>query len=255
MSKIVKIKLIERKGAWNGFLRYSNTKDYISPYFDSTGTIYTGLEIEDEKRLATVLKQDLSPISDFWHDFKIPVNGTHPIYLNLRNPEHELQYLFALNHKRVAQSVNDPKFGIKDYVIEDEDKEAEVINAKAELEIKAVSAYTKMSLDNKRDVLKLYPGFVNMDSMSPTVIESKLYELMKKDPATFIRHSNDKNRDTKLLIKDLVKANIFRKNKTSYYYGDDFIGHDEESAVSYIDDPARQSLKIDLMAQLSNIKK
>lgn len=251
MNKTVKIRLVKKQGAWNGFQRYSGTKDPITPYYDSTGLIYTGLDKENQEKFEKILNADLSPRSEFWKDYKVNMVGTKEKTLELVNPENELAYLFLLNHKRIAKSITDSDIGLKDYYIVDEDAEADLINSKADIKIKANLLFSKLSVDNKRDILKLYPGFVNTTNISSKVIDSKLYEQLEKDASKFIIHAEDKKRDVKILLKDLVKATILRKNKSSYYYGDDFLGHDEESAISYIEDPTRQSLKIDLMAQLN----
>ena len=258
MNKIVKLRLVEKQGGlntFNGFVRYKNTKDYITPYYDSRGVIYTGLTKEDEERLGKVLRQDLSSQSPFWHDFKIVMTEKEK-ELDVSSPDQELAYLFLANgHNRVANSITDPTIGIKDYYIVDENKEAEVVNIKAEVKIKANKLFAGLSTENKKDILKLYPGFTNVDSVSTAIIDAKLYEQLERDPNRFIIQVEDKKRDSKLLLKDLVQFNIFRKNKSSYYYGDDFIGHDEESAVTYLDDPARQELKVDLMSQLGKVNK
>lgn len=259
MSKIVKIKLIEKKGGpntFNGFVRYRNTKDYITPYYDSRGIMYTGLNDDDEKRLSKELQVDLRPSSSYWHDFKIVMTDKIKELYIVENSVHELEYLFLTGgHKRIANSITDDDFGIKDYYIVDENKEAEVMNSKAAIKIKANKLFASLSTENKKDILKLYPGFSNLDSVSSEIIDAKLYDLLEKDSEKFIAQAEDKKRDTKILLKELVQANILRKNKSSYYYGDDFIGHDEESTISYIDDPARQSLKVDLMAQLTKSDK
>lgn len=257
MSKIVKIKLVEKKGnnTFNGFIRYKNTKDYISSYYDSRGVLYTGLSKEDADRLGNDLRRDLGPNSPYWHDYSI-VMSDKTLELDTSNSEQELAYLFLTGgHKRIALSPTDPDIGIKDYYIVDDNKEAEVVNAKASIKIKANKLFAGLSTENKKDILALYPGYTNLDSVSPEVVDAKLYGLLESNPARFIEQAEDKKRDVKILLKDLVQADILRKNKSSYYYGQDFIGHDEESAITYIDDPARQSLKIDLMAQLDKAKK
>jgi hypothetical protein len=251
MNRTVKIKLVKKQNAWNGFQRYSGTKDPITPYYDSTGLIYTGLNAENQEKFEKLLKVDLSPQSDYWKDYKVNMIGTKEKTLELINPENELAYIFLLNHKRIAKSLTDSDIGLKDYYIVDEDAEADLANTKAGIKIKANQLFSKLSNDNKKDILKLYPGFVNTNNVSSKIVDAKLYEELEKDASKFILHAEDKNRDVKILLKDLVKANILRKNKSSYYYGDDFLGHDEESAISYIEDPIRQSLKIDLMAQIN----
>lgn len=251
MNGIVKIKLLDKKGnnTFNGFVRYNNTTDTLSPYYDSTGVIYTGLNEEDAKRFGEILNKDLSPLSDFWHTFTVVMKGKEKT-LNLANPLQELEYKFLKGHYRVAQSLTDPNIGIKDYYIVDENKEAEVINNKASLKIKANQLFSKLSTENKKDILKLYPGFSNMDTVSSEVVDARLYEKLESDPARFIEHAEDKKRDLKVMLKDLVSASILKKNKSSYYYGTDFLGHDEDSTIEYLEHPDQQGLKIDLMKQL-----
>lgn len=254
MSKTVIIKQVEKKDSWNKFQRYSNTKDYVTPYFDETG-IYTGLTKEQEEDFSKRLGgKDLSRTSGFWDDYKV-IMTDKPMILNLDNTDHELAYTFLSGHKRVAESITDPHIGNKDYYIVDDNKEAEVIMKKASEEIKASKIFSELSTQNKKDILRLYPGYITINNVSDSTIDSKLYTEMKKDPTRFILHAEDKKRDMKVFLKDLVSADILRKNKSSFYYGDDFIGHDEETAIAYIEDPARQSLKIDLMAQLGKSTK
>lgn len=257
MNKIVKIKLVDKKGneSFNGHVRYKNTKDYITSYYDSRGVLYTGLEKEDEVRLGAKLNRDLSPQSEYWHEFSIVMNDKVK-ELDTSSPEHELAYLFLTGgHTRIATSLTDPTIGIRDYYIVDDNKEAEVINAKATIKIKANKLFASLSTENKKDILKLYPGFVNTDSVSSEVLDAKLYSLMESDPSKFVEHAEDKKRDSKVLLKELVESKILRKNKSSYYYAEDFIGHDEESTITYLDSPERQALKIDWMSQLEKINK
>ena len=251
MDKLVKIKLVDKKGSstFNGFVRYNNTKDYITPYYDKTGVMYTGLTEDEAIYYGNLIKQDLSPLSDFWHDFKIIMTDKVKI-LNLINPLHQLEYKFLQNHARIAQSVTDPDIGLKDYVIIDETKEASVVNNKAALKIKANALFSKLSTENKKDILKLYPGFTSMDTVSSEVVDARLYEKMEADPAKFIAYGEDKKRDLKVMLKDLLSVELLRKNKSSYYYGEDFLGHDEESTIEYLEHPDHQGLKIDLMKQL-----
>jgi len=257
MSKTVVIKLVDKKDSWGKFTRYANTKDYIVPYFDESigGQRYTGLSKEDEEYFQSKLGiADLSPLSVYWDEFRVKTSEK-PTILYLANPEDELKYKFLINHKRVAESITDPSIGIKDYYIVDDSKEAEVIMRGASEKIKANKIFSGLSTENKKDILRLYPGYTNLGSVSDEIVDSKLYTELEKKPGVFILHAEDKKRDSKVFLKDLVSAEILRKNKSSYYYGDDFIGHDEETAINYIEDPARQSLKIDLMSQLSKLKK
>lgn len=256
MNNIVKIKLIEKKGSqtFNGFVRYKNTKDYITPYYTKSGVIYTGLTEDEAKYFGEKLQKDLNPLSDFWHSFSIIMTDKVK-ELDLSNVTHQLEYKFLQNHVRIASDPTDPNIGIKDYVILDENKEAEVINKRSSAKRKANQLFDKLSTDNKKDILRLYPGFTSMDTVSSEIIDARLYEKLEENPEKFIAHAEDKKRDMKVMLKDLVATELLRKNKSSYYYGEDFLGHDEESTIEYLSHPDHQALKIDLIKQLEAKRK
>jgi hypothetical protein len=253
MSNIVKIRPI-KKVTWSGFVRYKNTKDYIVPHFDSGGTIVTGLNKEDEKRLSELLKRDLSPSSIFWRDYAIVMTEKEK-ELNIDNPEHELAYKLMLAHMRVANSETERHlWPAADYVIYNEETDAKVKNEKFSAKRKAVTLFNELTPIEMRNILKLYPGFVNTESVSMEIVEAKLFEFVEANPDEFVAKVKDKKLEMKIFLKDLVSSRILRKNKTSFYYGDDFLGHDEESTISYLDDLKNQDLKIDLKQQLQKAK-
>lgn len=251
MSTLVTIKPIKKEGKWMNMLRYANTKDYITPYYDSAGIIQTGLTKEDEERLGKLLKKDLSPISEFWHDFRVVMLGEKEKTFNTISPLQELEVLFLKGHKRVANSFLDKTLS-SDYYIVDENAEAQVTNNKAAVKIKANLLFSSLTSDQKKDILKLYPGFSKTEKVSPSVVEAKLYEELEKNPAKFVSLTEDNKRDMKILVKDLVDNQILRKNRNAYYYGDDVLGHDEESTITHLEDPKNQGLKIALMQELED---
>lgn len=249
MSKTVIVKAIKRD-TWSGFLRFNNTKDYITPLYDETGTIVTGLTTEDEKRLGEALKKDLTVNSDYWHDYKIIMTDRDKT-LYIDTPEGELAYKFILAHKKVANSELDRfNWPYADYMIYNEEGEAKVKNEKFSIKRKAMTEFNKLSVDQMRDILKLYPGHTKLESVTADVIESRLFELMEADPAKFNDFVGDKKLDMKVLLKDLVNAKILRKNKSAYYYGTDNIGHDEESTITYLEDPQNQGLLVAVKKEL-----
>ena len=77
---------------------------------------------------------------------------------------------------------------------------------------------------------------------------------LEKDPNKFISLVGDKKLDMKVFLKDLVSSKILRKNRTAFYYGEDCLGHDEESTITYLEDPKHQSLKIQFAEQLEKSK-
>lgn len=251
MSNTVIVKPIKRS-TWGGQIRYKNTKDSLAPMFDKTGTIITGLTIEDQERLGKLLQKDLSPASKFWWEYRVLMTDK-PREFNKDNPEHELAIKFLMADKRVANSQDEldkGEYPYASYVIYDEEKAAIEKNKEFTVKRKAVAEFAKLSIDQMIDLLKLYPGYVNMTSVTPDVIESNLYQKLEDNPARFLVLTSDKKLDMKIFLKDLVNAKILRKNKSAFYYGEDFIGHDEESTITFLDDPQHQSLKIDLASQI-----
>jgi len=256
MSNLITIKPIKRP-TWNGFMRFKNTKDSLGPMHDSTGTIVTGLTRDEAEALGKILQKDLSPASKFWYEYRVIMTDKDKV-LNLDNPEHELAYKFLLADKRVANSQEEYDKGLfpyARYVIFDEEKAAREKNKEFTVKRKATVEFNKLSIDQMIDILKLYPGYVNLTSVKPDVVESTLFELLEKDPEKFLNLVGDKKLDMKVFLKDLVANKILRKNKSAYYYGEDFLGHDEESTITFLEDPKHQSLKIEFAEQISKLKK
>lgn len=256
MSNIVKIKAIKGE-TWSGITRFKGTKDSICPMFDSTGTIITGLDKEDEIRLGEVLNHNLSKASPFWHEYRVIMTEKDREF-NMENPEHELAVKFLRADRRVANSEEEYKQGIYPYaryVIYDEEVAAKEKNKEFTAKRKATVEFSKLSLQQMVDVLKLYPGFINTNSANADIVESTLFELVEKDPTKFLLLVGDKRLDMKVFLKDLVQAKILRKNKSAFYYGEDPIGHDEESTITFLDDAKHQALKIQLAEQLEQYKR
>lgn len=255
MSNTIILKPLEKK-TWAGVVRYKNCKDGIDPYFDSTGSVKTGLTKEDAERLGSILGQDLSPYSKFWINFRVLMGDKERLF-NLDNPEHELAYKFMLSHKRVANSLEElPQFPYADYVLINEENEAKTMNVSFKKEREAAKKFDTLSPNEMRDILKLYPSNVYIsEGVSNEIIESKLYENMKDDPELFLSLVNDPSRSTKTFVKDLTANRILRKNKTAYYYGEDMLGHDLDSTVGFLDSPANSSLKASLKQALQESKK
>lgn len=250
MSRQIIVKAIKRN-TWSGFGRFNNTKDYITPLLDASGTYVTGLSEKDEKELGTKLKKDLTATSDFWHEYKIIMTDRDKI-LFIDTPEGELAHKFILAHKRVANSETEKyNWPYADYIIYNEENEAKIKNEKFSIKRKAVTEFNKLSVAQMRDILKLYPGFTRLDSVTADVVEARLFEKMEEDSIKFLEFVGDKKLDMKVLLKDLVASKVLRKNKSAYYYGTDNIGHDEESTITYLEDPQNQGLLVALKKELN----
>lgn len=254
---IVKIKQTERSAGWEGGFkspRFKGAKDCITAYYDKYGSRITGLEVEDAEELGKIFKQDLSPASSFWDDYKI-IMTSKELQLNLDKPEDKLKYLVLKSHYRVKSSINDLSKPTADYVIVNEQIEANAHISKAEEKIKAYSSFAQLTADQKADILRLYPSYTKTSNVDPKIIESKLFTELEKNFTKFNSLVSDVNRDMKVFLKDLVSASILTKNRTAYKYGNDPIGHNDEAAIDYLNSPENQALKVSLMKELKEFNK
>lgn len=253
---IVKVKSLNTgKREWSGFQgsRYKKAKHTLTTYIDKYNTMQTGLTPEDEERLGKILDKDLRNTSPFWYDFQI-VLGDKDLILNTDKPEDEIKYKVLCIHPKVKKSLTDVN-PYAEYVIHNEIDEARVVNTTGSVKIRAYTLFGQLSDTQKKDVLRLYPGFSRTDSLTAEVISSKLFQEVDNNPDKFVKIVEDKNREMKIFLKDLVTANILKKNKSAYKYGTDFLGHDEESTIDYLNNPENQSLKITLMQELESKNK
>ena len=251
----ITLKPLKKKNSWAGLTRYNKCQDSISPYFNSKGLVETGLTEEEAEALGKKVGQDLNPNSPYWIDFRV-VMSDKDVSFDTSNPLHELIHKFLLSHKRVANSLLElDQYPHADYVITNETNEAKKQNIEFNVELEAFKEFAKLTPEDMRNVLKLYPGNAKYGNSDAEIVQAKLAEQMKRDPETFVAIVKDKLKDSKIFLKDLVDARVLRKNKQAYYYGEDCIGHDIESTITYVNDPSNQSLKVALKQELESIEK
>lgn len=233
--------------------RFKNGKDVLTAWVDKYNNLITGLTEEDAERIGKKIGKDLSPLSPFWNDYGIAITD-RDLILNTAYPEDELKYLVLKSHYRVQADPLTPK-ATADYVIHSTLDEAKRVNSKASLKVKAFSLYAKLTMKDKRDLLKLYPGYAKTDNVAEEIIEANLFKEIEKDYEKFINRVEDKDRSTKVMVEELVANRIITKNKNMYKYGDDVLGHNLEATIDHLNDPANQGLKIALMQELKEVKK
>ena len=240
------------KDPWAGITKYKNCYDYIAPYWTRSGNKYTGLTEDEAKRLEKEIgyaEGTLSPYSDYWNTFAIKIT-TKEIILHTERAYDELQYLFLKGHERVANGINNVKPN-NDYILINKDSEAEEANRLNKVKRQAIVEFNKLSLDDMRKALRLY-GFKS-GAMSNELIESKLFELVEKDPNKFfLIWVNNKSKNTQFIIEAAVAKNIIRKSRNIFYYGTDIIGNSMEDAIAYLDDKKNQDLKMVIMQEIES---
>jgi hypothetical protein len=175
---VVELK-IRKKNPWAGLIKYKQCFDYIGPYLTRSGSIYTGLTPEDEKKFEKALgyaEGTLSKTSDYWKNFSVKV-GAKSVILDDSFPRQEMIIKFLSGHKRVATSLDKLNAG-KDYLLINRQAEAIEQNKINKLRRDAIIAFGKLSLEEMRKCLRLFG--VKADTLSNELVESTLFTLVDK---------------------------------------------------------------------------
>ena len=212
---------------WSGILKYKNCFDDLGPYLTRSGAMYTGLTMEDEKRLGSSLGLDLSRSSTnpFWVNFRIRTS-VNDIILDTNS---------LLEQKATA-----------DFVLINRDEEAKVENSFNRVKRDAVKEFDKLTPTEIRKALRLF-GY-NAESMSSEVAENRLYTFVEANPNKFMdRWVNNKSREIEALIEIAISKNIIRRNKNIYKYGSEIIGNSLEDTVNFLMSPNNQDIRLAVM--------
>lgn len=249
MEVIVKLTKIN---PWTGLIKWSNCFDYVSTYWTRSGSRYTGLTTEKARELEQKMGKaegELDPSSAFWDTFAIKI-GKRELIINTDRPEGELQYLFLLKHKRVANGL-DKVTPATDYVLINKEAEAEQANKINKIKRDAYRALDKMSLEDMRKCLRLFG--IKADTMSNELIEARLTENIERDPAKFIRiWVENPNKEINFIIEEALSKNIIRKNRSAYYFGTDLIGNGLEDVIAYLKDKKNQDLYLSIIGEIKS---
>jgi hypothetical protein len=233
---------------WSGITKYKNCFEDLGSYYTRSGLLYTGLDVEDEKRLGSLLGINLAKGSDYWKTFFIRTS-VGDIILDTENPMDELKYLFLKSHKRVKNSLMENKAGAN-FALINRDEEAKKENSYARVEREAISAFDKLTPTEMRKCLRIFGH--NADSMSNEVTENRLYQVIKANPQSFIdRWVKNSDREEQVLIETAISKNIIRKANHMYKYGSDTIGNTLEETIGFLKDPKNQDIKQGIISATS----
>lgn len=248
---IVELKL-RKKNPWAGLVKYKNCFDYIAPYFTRSGSIYTGLTPEDEKKFEKALgyaEGTLAKGSPFWQTFTVKI-GSRSMILDDQFPRQEMIIKFLSGHKRVATSLDKLTAG-KDYLLINRQAEAIEQNKINKLRRDAIKQFDKLTLDEMRKCLRLFG--VKSDNLSNELVESTLFNLVDKQPKKFFeKWVDNKSKETEFLIEEAIAKGVIRKDRTQYYYGSEMLADSLESCIAYLDAKKNQDLKLSIINQVEN---
>lgn len=248
---VVELK-IRKKNPWAGLLKYKNCFDYIGPYLTRSGSIYTGLTPEDEKKYEKALgyaEGTLAKTSPFWNNFSVKV-GAKSVILDDQFPRQAMIIKFLEGHKRVATSLDKLNAG-KDYLLINRQAEAIEKNKINKLRRDAIIAFGKLTLEEMRKCLRLFG--VKADTMSNELVESTLFSLVDKQPKNFFnKWVDNKTKETEFMIEEAISKGIIRKDRTQYYYGSEMLADSLQDCIAYLDAKKNQDLKISILNQIEN---
>src|SRR4030042_1685358 len=138
-----------------------------------------------------------------------------------------------------------------DYVLINKETEALESNKFNQIKRKVMKEFDKLSLTDMRKALRLYG--TRADNLSSELVESRLFDLVDRDPAKFIEiWVDNSNRETDYLIQEAIAKNVIRKNKSEYKYGTDIIGHTLSDAILYLDSPENRDLKAIIINEVNS---
>jgi hypothetical protein len=238
---------------WSRTDIFSDCHHRIGSYIKRNGRRYTGdLSEREQERFSKALNINFNDRDDYWNTYHIAIDGKNNVTLNTENIEDEFAVAFLEKHKEVALGYNDRKPGTK-YVLIKEEDEAEKVNKRAQVKIRAITEYGKLTPEQMRKALRLYGH--NSSSVSNEIVQSTLYNLVEDDPGKFLTLwvDND-NKETHFLIEEAVANNVIRNNKTIYKYGTDIIGYTIEEAIDYLKDPRNANLRLAIISQMEGKK-
>lgn len=248
---VVELKL-RKNNPWAGLTKYKNCFDYIGPYFTRSGSIYTGLTPEDERKYEKALgyaEGTLASTSPYWETFSVKV-GTKSVILDDTFPRQAMIIKFLEGHKRVATSLDKLNAG-KDYLLINRQAEAVEQNKINKLRRDAIIAFGKLSLEEMRKCLRLFG--IKADTMSNELVESTLFSLVDKQPKKFFdKWINNKTKDTEFVIEEAISKGIIRKDRTQYYYGTEMLADSLQDCIAYLDAKKNQDLKLSIINQIEN---
>lgn len=214
------------------------------------GAIHKGLSAEEEKKLLSAHlgidanadpKEFKEEVKKFWADFRVPVdfNG---IKLDIsvdesgmpRNIKHYITYKLAMVSGEVAKSELASKSNeIYNFFIYDPDEE--LLNDKLRVDALKLAnmKFVKISESPERIEWVLRMLGETPDLLSANAQETKLYDLMSKDPKRFLAVADDENLSLKAEIEEFVYYGIITKIGQTFVDIDEPIGNSIEDMVVF----------------------
>ena len=242
------------KPNWAGMSRYLKCHDHIIALVNRKG-YKTGLGEKEQRELEEALGYErgtLAAHSEFFKEYAVTLTDK-PLHLDLSLAQDRLDYALIKQSPRIANSVNELSSWPKaEYVVFDKEEDAKKENLSIAAEAKAIHQYMELSTNDKRNYLKLLGKAAA--NISDAVVDNVLFKIAKDNPTEFNRISAMSDFKSRIMVYDLVSNKIIKVKGGHYFYNEISLGHGEEDASRYLDDPHNQELKVALKGKLEQKK-
>lgn len=219
----------------------------LTPVFDlekGTGALKTGITREDWE---ANYKAQFGDYDKFYSNFQI-VLGAKTRSFDTSEPLNRLKIALMKSHPWLAATEAEIT---KDtlFIIFDEVEEAKKENTKFEYELKAYKFLYDMSATDRAQFLKLF-GVKNTEKVSSEVILKRLKDKATENPKKFVEMYEDKSKEFKILLEDLLSSRIVKRIGGVYYYGNKedgiSMGITPEQAIEFMKDPKNSDLMLQI---------
>lgn len=266
MSETLKIKLLDNPDNKQLKMKYIGAIEYATPKLGSDGKIKTGFDenafevmsIQDEKirkktqdsilkerkELERILNVDLSPNSNFWDGFYIPLKDEE-ISLDPTNAIDKVREKFLVANGYVAPSIDaiydDEKYINCIFYIHRETEEVSKQAVKERLKDQATAKLYNLQEENPSKLVAVTEYVLNYNPGSPEACYVKLREFLdtslesqrKKNIKLFLEAADKTPEElkTKIILDKAVRKRIVTYRAGIYRRGERILGNSYEEAI------------------------
>lgn len=250
----VKLKVIETSKGSPRVL--AEARVTIAPVFDKERgglALKTGITKEDWDK---GYKEQFGEYDKFYADFRVVLTGTTRSF-DTSDTYNKIIVALLKNHPWIAKP-GDELTQNHLFTIYDEIEEARKENIEFEYEMKAMKYLSDMSAADRANFLRLF-GVRNTDTSSGEIIFKRLRDIVKEKPKSFVEAFEDKNKEYKILINDLISSHIVKVSGGVHYFGkaEDGVplGSSKEQVVEYLKNPKHNDMLLQMQRMLEEKKK
>lgn len=228
--------------------RFHTAPVFITPKLDETSSEFV---VGDIRYKATKTKEgkdgdiDVFVMDDPKCPLKFSSNDSfqigHTKEFDMSNPTDRFIYSVAMNSDFVARTKAEVNPQFHRYYVEDLETDALDEIKKADLFWEASNVIRSMASGEEKLDFARVVGAGNR-KMSDNQVHASLMKLAKENPKVILDAWADGNRKVRQFLRKLVEAGTVTMKNSSYYYGKELVGVNEEFAVQYLKEPNNNAI-------------